>query len=114
MKLIERAWGKRKWGLWAAGPGLGCWYEQPARAWAVGDGCSCQGMRQKHTILTHEVLATKGCVFFMKIRGDGVFCHGEIYLMLDRPGILGLPRKLVIAKDAFVRSLVLYVPAVCV
>lgn len=52
--------------------------------------------------------------FFMKIRGDSVFCHGEIYLMLDRPGILGLPRKLVIAKDVFVRSLVLYVPAVCV
>lgn len=50
----------------------------------------------------------------MKIRGDGVFCHGEIYVTLDRPGILGLPRKLEIAKDAFVHSLVLYVPAVCV
>ena len=26
------------------------------------------------------------------------FCHGEIYVMLDGPGIIRLPRKLLLAK----------------
>lgn len=42
------------------------------------------------------------------------FCHGKIYMMLDGPGILRLPRKLLIAKGAFVHGLILYIPAVCV
>lgn len=72
-------------------------------------------MREKHTILTHEAISYQRMWFFMKIRGDGgmYFCHGEIYV-LDGPGILRLPRKLLIAKGAFVHSLILYIPAVCV